>query len=36
MKLFNKKKAYDWYLNTDEMLERGVVDGIVEDLDELF
>ena len=35
-KLFNKKKAYDWYLNTDEMLERGVVDVIVEDIDEIL
>ena len=35
-KLFNKKKAYDWYLNTDEMLERGVVDSIVTDIDEIL
>ena len=35
-KLFNKKKAYDWYLNTDEMLERGVVDHIVADIDEIL
>ena len=35
-KLFNKKKAYDWYLNTDEMLQRGVVDSIVEDIDEIL
>lgn len=35
-KLFNKKKAYDWYLNTEEMLERGCVDKIVDDLDEIF
>lgn len=35
-KLFNKKKAYDWYLDADEMLEKGVVDEIVEDLDKIY
>lgn len=35
-KLFGKKKAYDWYLDTDEMLEHGVVDKIVEDIDEII
>lgn len=35
-KLFNKKKAQDWYLDVNEMLERGVVDEIVEDLDKIF
>ena len=34
-KLFNKKKAYDWYLYADEMLEQGIVDKIVNDLDEI-
>ena len=35
-KLFNKKKAQDWYLDANEMLERGVVDEIVDDLDKIF
>jgi ATP-dependent Clp protease protease subunit len=35
-KLFNKKKSSDWYLDTNEMLEKGVIDKIVEDLDEIF
>jgi ATP-dependent Clp protease protease subunit len=35
-KLFNKKKASDWYLDTNEMLEKGVIHKIVEDLDEIF
>lgn len=35
-KLFNKKKAYDWYLNIDEMVEYGVVDKVVDDIDEII
>jgi ATP-dependent protease ClpP protease subunit len=35
-KLFNKKKAYDWYLNIDEMIEHGVVDKIIDDIDEII
>lgn len=35
-KLLNKKKAYDWYLDTEEMLKYGVVDEIITDLDVLF
>ena len=35
-KLFKKNKAKDWYIYTDEMLEYGIVDEIVADLDILF
>ena len=35
-KLFKKNKAKDWYIYTDEMLEYGIVDEIVKDLDILF
>ena len=35
-KRFNKNKAKDWYIYTNEMLEYGIVDEIVESLDILF
>lgn len=35
-KLFNKKKAYDWYLYEDEMLEQGIIDKVIDDLDEII
>lgn len=35
-KTFNKKKASDWYFNTQECLESGLVDKIVESFDEIL
>ena len=35
-KLFKKMSAKDWYIYTDEMLELGIVDSIVDNLDILF
>lgn len=35
-KLFKKNKSKDWYIYTDEMLEYGIVDEIITDLDILF
>lgn len=35
-KKFKKKAVSDWYLSEEEALELGVVDKIVEDIDELF
>lgn len=35
-KLFNRKKKFDWYLNADEMLEYGMVDKIIDTLDEVM
>lgn len=35
-KRFNKNKTKEWYVYTDEMLEYGIVDEIVTDLDILF
>lgn len=35
-KTYKKKAATDWFLTEDEMLEYGVVDGIITDFDELF
>ena len=35
-KLFNRKKKTDWYFNADEMLEYGMVDKIIDDLDEVM
>lgn len=35
-KLFNRKKKLDWYLTADEMLENGMVDGIINSIDEIL
>ena len=35
-KLFNKNKSKDWFITTDEQLELGIVDKIVNDLDEIL
>ena len=35
-KLFNKNKSKDWFITTDEQLELGIVDKIVDDLDEIL
>lgn len=35
-KLFNRKKKTDWYMTADEMLEYGIVDKIVDSLDEVI
>lgn len=35
-KLFKKNSAKDWYIYTDEMLDYGIVDKIVDNLDILF
>jgi ATP-dependent Clp protease protease subunit len=35
-KTLKKKGASDWYMNEDEALERGVIDAIIVDLDEIF
>ena len=35
-KLFKKNSTKDWYISTEEMLEFGIVDTIVEDMDVLF
>ena len=35
-KLFKKQSTKDWYIYTDEMLNLGIVDEIVSDLDVLF
>lgn len=35
-KLFKKQSSKDWYIYTDEMLNLGIVDEIVADLDILF
>lgn len=35
-KLFNKNKSKDWYITTDEQLSLGIVDKIVDDLDEIL
>lgn len=35
-KMMNKKKATDWYINTEEMIANGIVDKIVDDLDEIL
>ena len=35
-KMFRKKTLTDWFLDENDALENGVVDRIVEDLDELF
>ena len=35
-KLFKKNSAKDWYINTEEMLQYGIVDEIVTDIDILF
>ena len=35
-KLFKKQSAKDWYINTQEMHEYGIVNEIVDDLDVLF
>lgn len=35
-KLFNKNKSKDWFINTDDQLSLGIVDKIVDDLDEII
>ena len=35
-KLFNKNKSKDWFIKTEEQLELGIVDKIVDDLDEIL
>lgn len=35
-KLFNKNKSKDWFIPTDEQLSLGIVDKIVDDLDEIL
>ena len=35
-KTFKKRAAIDWFMDENEALENGVVDKIVEDLDEIF
>ena len=35
-KLFNRKRKMDWYLNAEEMLEYGMVDKIIDNLDEVM
>lgn len=35
-KVFKKRQSTEWYLYTDDMLENGVVDKIVDDLDEIL
>lgn len=35
-KLFKKNSQKDWYIYTDEMLELGIIDEVVNDLDILF
>lgn len=34
-KVFNKRKASDWYLTDKEALENGIIDKIIEDFDEI-
>ena len=34
-KLFNRNKKKDWYMTSEEMLEYGIVDKIIESLDEV-
>lgn len=35
-KTFKKRAAIDWFMDENEALENGVIDKIVEDLDEIF
>lgn len=35
-KLWNRKKKIDWYLDSNELLELGIADKIVTDLDDIF
>lgn len=35
-KIFKKKQSKEWYLDTQEMIDNGIVDKIVDDLDEIF
>ena len=35
-KLFKKNSQKDWYIYTDEMLNLGIVDEIIDNLDILF
>lgn len=35
-KLFNRKRKMDWYLTAEEMLEYGMIDKIIETLDEVI
>lgn len=36
VKLFNKNSKIDWYLSDDEQLEYGIVESIIDDIDELI
>lgn len=35
-KVFNRKKTKDWYISASEQVELGIVDGIIDNLDEVF
>lgn len=35
-KTFNKKKKIDWYLTAEEMLEYGMVDNIIKDIEDIL
>lgn len=35
-KLFNKNKAKDWYLNSDDLIKYNVIDKFVEDINDIF
>ena len=35
-KLLNKKRTYDWYISGDEMVDLGIVDKVVDDIDEIL
>ena len=35
-KVFNRNKKKDWYLTAEEMLEYGMIDKIIDSLDEVM
>ena len=35
-KAFGRKKTKDWYLDADEQVKLGIVDGVIDSLDEVF
>lgn len=35
-KLFNKQKSKDWYISDKEQIELGIVDGFLDDIDEIL
>lgn len=35
-KIFKKKQSTEWYLDTKEMIDNGIVDKIIDDLDEIL